>query len=263
MFRPRVLTFGLNILLKIMRIDKFICDIINITRTQAKSKVSSGAVTVNGSVIRSSSVKVNEITDEICVDGRKLVYKKHVYIMMNKPSGVLSASTDRACTTAIDLLKPEDKRHDLFIAGRLDKNTTGFLLITNDGDFAHSVLSPKKHIVKTYFVTLRDNDFFGYETAFKNGVVLDDGYKCKSAEFIPNGDNTCYLKISEGKFHQIKRMFAALGNEVTALSRVAMGGLKLDQNLSFGQYRYLTDKEVNEIFMQNAQKAPSDNCIID
>ena len=237
-----------------MRIDKFICDTINITRTRAKDKIASGSVTVNGTVVRSSSFQINELGDDVCIDGKKVTYVKYVYIMMNKPEGVLSASSDANCTTAIDLLRSEDKRHDLFIAGRLDKNTTGFLLITNDGDFAHSVLSPKKHVEKTYFVTLKHSVLSEYSRAFEDGVMLDDGYKCKSAKFIQNGDNTCYLKISEGKFHQIKRMFAVLGNEVTALSRVAMGDLKLDPKLALGEYKYLSDADVNKIIVQSAQK---------
>lgn len=230
-----------------MRIDKYICDTINITRNQAKSKISSGAVTVDGIVLRSSSFQVNEKSSIVCVDGKRIEYKKYVYIMMNKPSGVLSAAKDKKCETAIDLLKTEDKRHDLFIAGRLDKDTTGFLLITNDGNFAHDILSPKKHIMKTYLVNLEHNNVEGYEENFKKGILLEDGYETKSAEFVHLGECLAKLKISEGKFHQVKRMFAALGNKVIGLSRIAMGDLPLDEDLDFGEYRYLNDAEVGLI----------------
>lgn len=240
-----------------MRIDKFICDTINITRTQAKNKISSGNVFVNGSAVKSSSLQINENVDEVCVDGNLLTYRKYVYIMMNKPEGVLSATSDKTCKTAIDLLNDEDKRHDLFIAGRLDKNTTGFLLITNDGDFAHSILSPKKHIYKTYFVTLKYDDFSGYADMFSKGIVIDGGYKCKPAELFGVEKNTCYLKISEGKFHQIKRMFSTLGNEIVALHRVAMGDLQLDNSLKPGDYRYLSAKELDSFLCKITKNDPS------
>ena len=240
-----------------MRLDKFICDTINITRNQAKTKISSGVVLVDGVVVKSSSYKVDESKSVVTVEGQVLQYNKYVYIMMNKPHGVLSAAKDSKCKTAIDLLSEEDKRHDLFIAGRLDKDTTGFLLITNDGDFAHSILSPKKHIFKTYFVTLQHNDVEGYEKLFSDGIILDDGYKCKTAEFEYIEGNHCKLKISEGKFHQIKRMFHSLGNEVVALSRIAMGDLFLDEGLKEGEYKYLTDKEVQKIMCNFTKKTSS------
>lgn len=230
-----------------MRIDKYICDTINITRTQAKNKISSGNVLVDGEVIKSSSFQVDEKKSVVTVDGVTVAYNKYVYIMMNKPAGILSATKDNKGQTAIDLLAEKDKRHDLFIAGRLDRDTTGFLLITNDGDFAHSILSPKKHIYKTYLVTLEHNDFSGYKEAFADGVILEDGYKTKAAEFTPLGNCQCYLRISEGKFHQIKRMFLALGNKVIALSRVAMGDMALDNKLKSGEYRYLSVREVEKI----------------
>ena len=236
-----------------MRIDKYICDTINITRSAVKHKISSGCVYVNGQHVRSSSVHVDENNSVVELDGKIISYNKNIYIMMNKPAGVVSASSDKNCITAIDLINEQDWRKDLFVAGRLDKDTTGFLLITNDGDFAHNILSPKKHIFKTYLVTLQCNNFEGYKEAFSNGIELGDGYKCKSALFEYVGDNLCKVEICEGKFHQIKRMFEALGNKVVALKRIKMADVELDSSLKEGEYRHLSSKEI-EVFMNKMHK---------
>jgi len=230
-----------------MRIDKYICDTINITRTAVKQKISRGCVYADGQRVRTGSLQIDENACVVEMDGVKISYNKYFYIMMNKPSGVLSASSDKKCKTAIDLLDEKDKRKDLFIAGRLDKDTTGFLLITNDGDFAHNILSPKNHIYKTYFVKLEHNQIEGYKEKFLEGITIDDGYVCKSADFEYLGDCNCSLQICEGKFHQIKRMFEALGNKVVSLKRIKMGNVLLDENLEEGGYRYLTAGEVEEI----------------
>lgn len=227
-----------------MRIDKFICDSINITRTQAKNKISKGCVYVDGIRVRSASLQVDEKHCTVTLDGTPVTYSKYVYIMMNKPAGVLSASVDKHTKTAIDLLNDVDKRQDLFIAGRLDKNTTGLLLITNNGEFAHMILSPKKHIFKTYLVQLKNDVDDTYTQKFEQGIVLEDGYLCKSARYKYLTPNTCQLEIREGKFHQIKRMFASLGNEVVGLKRIAMGDLTLDESLKLGEYRYLSECEI-------------------
>lgn len=236
-----------------MRIDKYICDTINITRTAVKQKIGKGCVYVDGQRVRTASMHIDEKTAVVEIDGKKIEYNKYVYIMMNKPSGVISASSDRNCTTALDLLKDEDKKKDLFVAGRLDKDTTGFLLITNDGDFAHNILSPKNHIFKTYLVTLEHNNCDGYKKAFDEGIEIDGGYKCKSASFEHIGENCCRVEICEGKFHQIKRMFEALGNRVVALKRIKMADVELDCNLKEGEYRHLLTKEF-EIFMNKMHK---------
>lgn len=232
-----------SLFLKDMRIDKFICDNINITRTQVKQKISRGCVFVNGVRVRTASQQVDE-NDAVVMDGSRVLYNKFIYIMMNKPAGVISASSDKNCKTAIDLLDVKDKRKDLFVAGRLDKDTTGFLLITNDGDFAHNILAPKNHIYKTYEVKLEHGEVSGYAEKFENGIELDDGYLCKPAQFEYRGDCVCLLKICEGKFHQVKRMFESLGNKVIALKRVKMSEVALDEALEPGQYRKLTDREL-------------------
>ena len=237
-----------------MRIDKFICDTINITRTQVKQKISRGSVFVDGQRVRSPSVHVDENNSVVQVDGKTIAYNKYVYYMMNKPAGVISASSDKNCTTAIDLLSTEDKRKDLFVAGRLDKDTTGFLLITNDGDFAHNILSPKNHIFKTYIVTLEHNNFDGYEEAFSDGVVIDGGYRCKPAVFKRLDGVNCSLEICEGKFHQIKRMFEALGNKVVSLKREKMSEVSLDPMLKEGEYRRLFDWEFKKIMNKITKK---------
>lgn len=230
-----------------MRIDKYICDTINITRTAVKQKISRGCVYVDGVRVRSGSLQIDVDVNVVEIDGVKLDYNKYVYIMMNKPAGVLSASQDKKCKTAIDLLDEKDKKKDLFIAGRLDKDTTGFLLITNDGDFAHNILSPKNHIFKTYLIEMEHNHVEGYEESFSEGIEIDGGYKCKSAEFKYIGGHMCTVCICEGKFHQIKRMFEALDNKVMSLKRIKMGSIPLDENLKEGEYRYLSSEEVEQI----------------
>ncbi len=230
-----------------MRIDKYICDTINITRTQVKQKISKGQVFVNGERVRNASLNVDENSCKVTLDGEELAYNKYVYIMMNKPGGVISPSSDKKCTTAIDLLSHEDKRKDIFVAGRLDKDTTGFLLLTNDGDFAHKILSPKNHIYKTYVAQLEHDNVEDYKRRFEEGVEIDGGYVCKAASFERIGECQCSLEICEGKFHQVKRMFESLGNKVLSLKRVKIGGVTLDETLEEGEYRYLSDEEIEKI----------------
>lgn len=241
-----------------MRIDKYICDTINITRSQVRRKISGGCVCVNGVRVRSASEQVDE-SCSVTLDGEIVKYNKYVYIMMNKPAGVVSASSDRHMRTAVDLLSDADRRSDLFIAGRLDRDTTGFLLITNDGEFAHNILSPKKHIYKTYEVVLRHGDFSGYGEAFESGVRLEDGYVCKPAQFQAVGERICTLRICEGKFHQIKRMFLSLGNEVLSLRRIEMGGVVLDKGLEPGQYRRLYAEEYELLLNKITKNDPEKN----
>ena len=237
-----------------MRIDKFICDTINITRTQAKSKISKGCVYVDGERVKSCSFQVDEYNSRVEYEGVLLSYNKYVYIMMNKPAGVISATSDNKTKTALDLLHEKDRRHDLFIAGRLDKDTTGLLLITNDGNFAHDILSPKKHVNKLYEVTLEHHYESHYGQAFADGIEIDGGYICKPAEFTAISECKCLLKIFEGKFHQVKRMFEALDNKVVSLKRISMGELVLDKTLKEGDYRYLNDQEIENFVYKITKK---------
>lgn len=229
------------------RLDKLIASQGKLSRSDVKKMVKSGRVTVDGAVVKSADIKVDADKSVISVDGKALNYKKNIYIMLNKPQGVISASNDKTQKTVVDLVPPELYRDGLFPAGRLDGDTVGFVLITDDGDFAHRILSPKNHIMKTYHATLRspltEEDIF----AFKNGIELSDGTLCLEAEvrmLEKTDEPIAEVKICEGKYHQVKRMFAALGNKVLYLKRVRMGGLDLDESLEEGQCREITAEEL-------------------
>lgn len=234
------------------RLDKIIASQGKHSRSEVKKLVKAGLVTVNGVVAKASDIKCDAEKDEICVEGIALGYKKHLYIMLNKPKGVISATEDASQKTVLDLVPAELKRQGLFPAGRLDGDTTGFVLITDDGDFAHRILSPKNHIMKTYHATLAkpltDEDII----LFKQGLTLGDGTKCLEAHvrMLEGEENVAEVKICEGKYHQVKRMFASLGNKVLDLKRVKMGGLELDEALDEGECRELTNKEVELLLKQ-------------
>lgn len=229
------------------RLDKIIASQGKYSRSEVRKLVKQGLVTVNGTVVKASDMKCDAGRDSICVAGVSLSYKKHLYIMLNKPKGVISATEDSSQKTVLDLIPPELKRQGLFPAGRLDSDTTGFVLITDDGDFAHCILSPKNHIMKTYHATLKlpltEEDI----VRFKEGLTLSDGTKCLEAHVrtLENAENVAEIKICEGKYHQVKRMFASLGNKVLELRRVQMGALPLDIDLPEGACRELTEAEVD------------------
>ncbi len=226
-----------------MRLDKFLCDTLNVARTEAKKMVSSGRVFVDGAKAKSGSLQLNEAA-EVCLDGKPLNYQRYFYIMLNKPSGVVCANRDSKSKTVFDLLDREDLKKDLFVCGRLDKDTTGFVLLMNNGPLAHRLLAPKKDVYKEYSVLsahpVTDQDI----RAFENGIRFKDGTQCKPAYYIPQGDCYGLVRISEGKFHQIKKMFFAIDNEVLKLHRNSIHGLSLDATLAEGEYRYLTDDEI-------------------
>lgn len=232
------------------RLDKIIASQGKLSRSDVKKMIKGGRITVDGTVPKTADIKIDAEKSVITVDGKALNYKKHIYIMLNKPQGVISASNDKTQKTVVDLVPAELYRDGLFPAGRLDGDTVGFVLITDDGDFAHRILSPKNHIMKTYHATLRapltDEDI----EHFKKGVELSDGTLCLEAEvrMLPDTESpTAEVKICEGKYHQVKRMFAALGNKVVYLKRVKMGQLDLDSALAEGQCRELTDYELTLI----------------
>lgn len=226
-----------------MRLDKFLCDTLNIARTEAKKMVSSGRVFVDGAKAKSGSFQLNE-TAKVFLDGERLAYRRFFYIMLNKPAGFVCANRDSKSKTVFDLLDKEDLKKDLFVCGRLDKDTTGFVLLMNNGPLAHRLLAPKKDVYKEYSVwsahPVTERDI----RQFENGIQFKDGTKCKPAFYIPQDDCHGLIRISEGKFHQIKKMFFAIDNEVVKLHRNSIHGLSLDLNLSEGEYRYLTDDEV-------------------
>lgn len=228
------------------RLDKILSGQNIATRSEAKKLALKCRLEVNGKITRRSDIKVDPEKDVIVVNGVRLVYKKQLYLMMNKPSGVLSASRDRNAATVLDLLPKELRREGMFPAGRLDKDTTGLLLLTDDGELGHRMLSPKKHVYKLYSVEcdklLSEDDV----TRFAQGISSGEDTFLPAAMKI-TGDNSALVEICEGKFHQIKRMFHAVGAEVTALKRLRIGGVYLDDSLSEGQWRELTDEEIRLI----------------
>ena len=229
------------------RIDKILSRELNITRSQSKTLLRSGRVALDAKVITSGDLKCPDGC-AISVDGELISNNKYVYIMMNKPKGVISAAKSADDVTVVDILPQEMKRKNLFPAGRLDKDTTGFMLITDDGEFAHDILSPKKHIDKTYIATL-DKPFDSSVTAdFENGMTLN-GEKLLKAHIEPvNGDyHIARVVLKQGLYHQVKRMFKKNSITVVELHRVAMGNLPLDENLAPGECRYLTNDEINAV----------------
>ena len=231
------------------RIDKIIASQGQYSRSEVKKLVKDGRVTLDGTVIKSSDIKTDPNINNIAIDGKSIGYKKHLYLMLNKPQGVVSATEDTDHKTVIDLVPKALKRDGLFPAGRLDGDTVGFVLITDDGDFAHRILSPKNHIMKTYHATLQRPITQDDIDAFRNGIELKDGTLCLEAQVkaLDGDEPMAEIKICEGKYHQVKRMFAALGNKVVFLKRVKMGALALDENLEEGQCREITPEELSLI----------------
>ena len=233
-----------------MRLDKFISTTTTLSRAEAKKIIKKG-ILINDILIKSSDYKVDENNDIVIVNGSRLVYQKYVYIMMNKPQNVISATEDMIDKTVVDILKDKDRIHKVFPVGRLDKDTEGLMLLTNDGELAHKLILPKKDVEKKYYVEVTGELKEEYLELVKDGLVLDDGYKCKSArlEILESSkDKSCAnIYITEGKFHQVKRMMKALETTVTYLKRLSIGSLILDESLKLGEYRYLTDKELKKL----------------
>ncbi|SHH34780.1 pseudouridine synthase [Tepidibacter thalassicus] len=230
-----------------MRIDRVLGNLGYGTRSEIKKYCKFGIVLVNGKVVKNSSFHVDPEKDEIIFDGERVNYREYVYIMLNKPSGYISATYDDVEKTVLDLIDPEYYVFNPFPVGRLDKDTEGLLILTNDGQLSHRVLSPKKHVPKTYFAKIDGVVTSADVDAFKEGVILDDGYKTLPAhlEILKSGSiSEINLTIHEGKFHQVKRMFESVGKKVIYLKRISMGGLKLDENLALGEYRELTEEEI-------------------
>ena len=229
-----------------MRLDKLLGNLKYGSRSDIKDAVKDGRVMVDGIIAADPGMDVNPETSAIAFDDTKVIYKKWVYLMMNKPQGVVSANEDATYPTAVGLLKHPYDRFDVSICGRLDLDTEGLLVLTNDGDVLHRIISPKAEVFKTYEVELKSplRDYAPLET----GVRIKDGkeqsYSTLPAQGEPTGERTCRIRISEGKFHQVKRMFEAIGNEVVGLRRTAIGGLVLDPALAPGAYREMSYEEV-------------------
>lgn len=229
-----------------VRLDKFLCDIGVGTRSEVKNYIRWGQVCLNGQVVRKPEIKVDENRDSITHNGKPCVYVKYGYYMLNKPAGVVSATRDKLSDTVVDLLgNPGIK--GLFPVGRLDKDTEGLLLITNDGMLSHELLSPKKHVNKTYYAKILKNLSAEDIRRLEQGVPIEEGVITLPAKVEVCGEKEILLTIHEGKFHQVKRMLQAVDNEVLYLKRISMGSLQLDESLAPGEFRILTEKEIKEL----------------
>lgn len=228
----------------LMRLDKYISDCGVASRREIKQMIKTGRITLNGVVAATAEIKIDPEQAVVTVDGTALKYDKYHYFMLNKPAGVLSATDDGKQKTVLNLFLPEHKKFNLFPVGRLDKDTTGLLLITDDGDFAHKVISPKSEIFKVYHAHTRLPVNAADIAAFKQGVTLSDGTLCLPAGLELCEDGSCLVTVMEGKYHQVKRMLASRGKPVTALKRLQIGDLKLDESLKPGEYRTLTADEL-------------------
>ena len=231
-----------------MRLDKYLAETAQCTRSEAKTLLQKGRVTVNGTVCKKGDTQL-KAGDAVAVDGKALQYQKFVYLMLNKPAGVVSASTDKRDTTVVDLVGDAYPRRELFPAGRLDKTSTGFVLLTDDGGFAHDILAPKRHVSKTYTVVLDTPLTAEMKAGFAQGVTLADGTELSAAEVeaLTADGLTVRVTLKQGVYHQIKRMFGVYGAGVNALHRDAIGGLALDKTLEPGQWRELSDEEMAKI----------------
>ena len=231
-----------------MRIDKFLSNMGVASRTESSKAARGGLVLVNGTPIKKADVHIDPDRDEIVFCGRKIEYRKYTYILMNKPDGVVSATEDGRDKTVIDLLPEELQKLNLFPCGRLDKHTLGLVMLTDDGDLAHRLLSPKHHVKKKYYFEskfpLTDDEVVYLE----GGATLEDGYVTKPSEIELIGDRKSgYITLVEGKYHQIKRMLESVNNKITYLERITFGPLTLDEGLARGQWRFLTKYEIEEL----------------
>lgn len=234
-----------------MRIDKYLSHMTQASRQEVKQWLKKGRVCVNGQIIKSAKQHIDEIKDVISVDGHDILYQSEYYYMMHKPAGVITATQDNEHRTVMDLLDDSDKRMDLFPVGRLDKDTTGLLLITNNGTIAHELLAPKKHVDKVYEALIDGVVMQEEITKFANGMELD-GVLLQPAQLeivqqVDERHTFIRLTIHEGKFHQVKRMFQSVGMHVDRLHRTQMGPLKLDSQLQPGMYRPLTENEIKQL----------------
>lgn len=232
----------------IQRLDKFLSTQLGITRSEAKELIKRRVVTVGGTVAKLFDMKIDPEKDIVCSEGREITYRKHIYIMMNKPQGVVCSTKDGESKTVLELLPDSIRREGLFPAGRLDKDTEGFVFITDDGVLAHNFLSPKHHVDKTYFARLEKPANESDVKAFESGMEIDGGDVCKPARLeILDDPHEVLITIHEGMYHQIKRMAQARDNKVLYLKRISIGGVKLDESLALGEWREMLHKEIENI----------------
>lgn len=225
------------------RLDKVIGSQTEYSRKEIKKLVQSKRISVNGEIVKSSDIKIDKEKDIILIDGNSIQVKEHVYLILNKPMGYISATEDRSQKTVLDLIDEKYLCRDMFPAGRLDKDTTGMMIITDDGAFAHNILSPKKHIQKIYEVTIDILVTDEMKKGFEEGIKLIDGV-CKSSNLEKIGEYEAKVTLTEGRYHQIKRMFGMYGAKVVKLHRICMGHLYLPKDLAEGEFRELTKEEL-------------------
>ena len=235
-----------------MRLDKFLSEQTPLTRSEIKKKAQKREITVDGTVVRDPSVKIDPDNVTVTLSGREITYKKNVYYIMNKPKGVISATEDKHDKTVIDLLREEDRLKGIFPAGRLDKDTTGMVLLTNDGELSHKILSPKSHIPKYYIVQLAESFDEEYVKLFSEGLKTNTGVQLlpSNVKGLTNHADMAFIELFEGKFHQIKIMFELVGNRVVNLRRVQMGNLKIPVELGLGEYVEIMHKGIDELFVK-------------
>ena len=231
-----------------MRIDKFISEMGIASRKEASRAASRGMVSVNGVAVKDLSAHIDPETARVVYMGREISYLKFVYVMLNKPEGYVSATEDGKLPVVTELLPEELRKRDLFPVGRLDRDTVGLMILTNNGPLAHRLLSPAHHVEKLYFFRAAEPLPEGAEARFSKGVTLADGYECKSAVLTLDPDRKSgTIALTEGKYHQIKRMIASFGNKVIFLERIAFSDIKLDPTLARGEWRLLTDAEAKQL----------------
>ena len=231
-----------------IRLDKWIAEAAGLTRREAGRAIRSGTVAVNGIVVRKPEQKLDENTAAVALNGTPCSYRRFRYFLLDKPTGLITASKDSRQETVLDLFPPELRKLDIAPVGRLDKDTSGLLLLTNDGEFAHRVISPKYAVSKVYRATVEQPLDPDDPERFQNGLVLADGTRCLPAELRILGDFDCLVTVQEGKYHQVRRMLAAVGKPVLTLRRLSVGALKLEPGPGLGQYRELTEEELCIMF---------------
>ncbi|MDO4982123.1 MAG: pseudouridine synthase [Eubacteriales bacterium] len=233
-----------------LRLDKYLSDMGIASRKELKQLIRSGRVSVDGKSVLLPETKI-DCGSIVSVDGRILKYSKYHYYMMDKPCGILTATEDGRQKTVLDLVTDEMRRMGLFPVGRLDKDTSGVLLLTDDGEFAHRVISPKSSVEKLYYAKVDGIPDAEDVNAFEKGLILGDGTHCLPAKLTLQGDNTCYVTVMEGKYHQVRRMLASRGKPVLELRRMSIGRLKIDDALGPGGFRELEQWEIDAVFLSN------------
>ncbi len=231
-----------------IRLDKYLADASGITRSEAGREIRSGSVTVNAAVVRRPEQKIDEAADSVCRNGIPCIYRRFLYYLLDKPTGLITASVDKRQETVLDLFPPEIRRKGIAPVGRLDKDTSGLLLLTNDGEFAHRVISPKYGVQKVYRATVNGSLSREDQERFRKGLILADGTECLPAVLEILGTSECLVTVQEGKYHQVRRMLAAVGKPVLTLRRISVGPLQIESGPGEGKFRELTEKELCIMF---------------